>query len=248
MKISVLVCTHNEDDYIRQLLTKLTSFIQQDKSGVEWEIVVIDDESTNLETVNVLNEFAEQNLIQLHSHKFMGHYADHKNFANKQCTGDWILNLDADEYVTDDFLGFIPLIIDNNPTVDAYAVPRLNTVDGLTLDHVRKWGWIITQMEELRSIKELDSKSAEYELLKQYQYIINEENSIVTYYVPVVMWPDYQYRLYKRTPNIKWINKVHERLTGYEQFAVFPQEKSLAIVHHKEIVRQEKQNAFYETL
>ena len=247
MKISVLICTHNEGDYIRQLLTKLTGFIKQDKSGVEWELVVVDDYSTDADTRIVLEtEFRKD--IKLYSHPLNAHYAHHKNFGNSKCTGDWILNLDADESVTDDFLGFIPLMIDNNPTVDAYALPRLNTVDGLTLDHVRKWGWVINHMPDHKTIKAIDKSSGEYKLLEDYKFIITDENGIVTFYTPIVMWPDYQYRLYRRNNEIHWENKVHERLLGYTQFAVLPQERALAIIHPKEITRQEKQNAFYDTL
>lgn len=247
MKISVLICTHNEGNYIRQLLSKLVDFTSHDKSGVIWEVVVIDDFSSDAETRKILDvEF--NSYITLHSHALNNHYANHKNFANDKCTGDWILNLDADELITDDFLGFIPLLIDNNPTVDAYAIPRLNTVDGLTLDHVRKWGWVISHDDNHKTIKELNSSNLEYQLISQYNLIINEENSIVTYYTPIIMWPDYQYRLYKKSSDIKWINKVHEQLTGYLNFAVLPQEHALAIIHHKDISRQEKQNAFYDTI
>lgn len=247
MKISVLICTHNEGDYIRQLLTKLTSFINIDKSGVEWELVVVDDNSTDSETCTILkSEFQKD--IKLYSHSLNNHYAHHKNFGNSKCTGDWILNIDADEWVTDDFLGYIPLVIDNNPLVEAYGLPRLNTVDGLTLDHVRKWGWVIEVNDNHRTIKVMDKTGGEYKLLEQYKYIITEEGNVITFFTPIIMWPDYQFRLYQRKNEIKWVNKVHEQLEGYQQFALMPQERALAIVHHKKIERQEKQNAFYDTL
>ncbi len=247
MKISVLICTHNEGNYIRQLLARVTNFIAQDKSGVTWEIVVVDDYSTDSETRKILETEFRSKIVLL-SHPLNNHYANHKNFANSKCTGDWILNLDADELVTDDFLGFLPLVIDNNPTVDAYGIPRLNTVDGLTLEHVRKWGWVLNHESDHITVKSMDKADPEYQLLEQYKLIINEENSVITYYTPIIMWPDYQFRLYKRSFNIKWINKVHEQLVGYNQFAVFPQERALAIIHHKDISRQEKQNAFYDTI
>jgi hypothetical protein len=40
-----------------------------------------------------------------------------------------------------DFLRLIPEIIEANPEVDLYYVPRINTVDGLTQEHIQKWGW-----------------------------------------------------------------------------------------------------------
>ena len=59
---------------------------------------------------------------------------------------------------------------------------------------------------------------------------------------------DYQWRIYKNLDKIKWINKVHERLDGFDQYATLPMEEGFALYHHKGIERQEKQNNFYDTL
>jgi hypothetical protein len=63
-----------------------------------------------------------------------------------------------------------------------------------------------------------------------------------------VNWPDYQWRIYKNTPNIKWKNKVHEVIEGYKTMAQLPAYEDLALYHPKTIDRQEKQNNFYNTL
>ena len=63
-----------------------------------------------------------------------------------------------------------------------------------------------------------------------------------------VNFPDYQWRIYKNKPEIKWINRVHEKLTGYKEYAALPAEVDFCLEHHKTIARQEKQNAFYDTL
>jgi len=63
-----------------------------------------------------------------------------------------------------------------------------------------------------------------------------------------VNFPDYQLRLYKKTDDIEWKNKVHETLTGYTTFSNFPAEEYWSLYHHKDIKRQEKQNEFYETI
>ena len=44
------------------------------------------------------------------------------------------------------------------------------------------------------------------------------------------------------------MNKVHERITGYDTFSNFPMEEEWCIYHPKQIDRQEKQNEFYETI
>ena len=63
-----------------------------------------------------------------------------------------------------------------------------------------------------------------------------------------VNWPDYQTRIYKNTEEVTWMNKVHERITGYDTFSNFPMEEEWCLYHPKQIERQEKQNEFYETI
>jgi glycosyltransferase involved in cell wall biosynthesis len=63
-----------------------------------------------------------------------------------------------------------------------------------------------------------------------------------------VNWPDYQLRIYKKTDDIEWGNKVHETLTGYDTFSNFPAEELWSLYHYKQIDKQEKQNEFYETI
>ena len=45
-----------------------------------------------------------------------------------------------------------------------------------------------------------------------------------------------------------WKNKVHEVLTGYKEHAYLPAEEKFCFYHPKTIDRQEKQNAFYNTI
>jgi len=63
-----------------------------------------------------------------------------------------------------------------------------------------------------------------------------------------INWPDYQWRIWKNIPEIKWKNKVHEVLEGFKTYAPLPQEEHFSLSHPKTIDRQEKQNSFYDTL
>lgn len=63
-----------------------------------------------------------------------------------------------------------------------------------------------------------------------------------------VNWPDYQWRIWKNKPEIKWKNKVHEVLEGHKSYAALPTQEELALYHPKDIKRQEKQNNYYNTL
>jgi len=47
---------------------------------------------------------------------------------------------------------------------------------------------------------------------------------------------------------IKWKNKVHEVLTGYNTESHLPANSEFCIHHLKDIKRQEQQNEFYNTI
>lgn len=77
----------------------------------------------------------------------------------------------------------------------------------------------------------------------QYKWKINSKKWI--------NWPDYQMRLFKNTPLIKWKNKVHEVPEGYRFPLTLPQwilGSKFALKHHKTIVRQRLQNQRYDYL
>lgn len=63
-----------------------------------------------------------------------------------------------------------------------------------------------------------------------------------------VQWPDYQTRLYRNHPNVRWVGKVHEQITGFKSFSPLPAEEEYAIIHIKDIDRQRLQNNFYQSL
>jgi hypothetical protein len=68
----------------------------------------------------------------------------------------------------------------------------------------------------------------------------------VKYYVPIINAYDYQGRIYRS--NMIWHGKVHERIIGGEKFSSLPLSEEYCIQHHKDIIRQEKQNNFYKTI
>jgi len=64
-----------------------------------------------------------------------------------------------------------------------------------------------------------------------------------------VNWPDSQHRIFRNKPEIKWVNKVHEKIVGWRTYAELPSEDdSYALYHIKDIDRQRAQNEFYSTI
>jgi glycosyltransferase involved in cell wall biosynthesis len=63
-----------------------------------------------------------------------------------------------------------------------------------------------------------------------------------------VNFPDYQTRIYRNTNEVEWFGKVHERISGYNNFSSFPPQEEFSLYHHKDIKRQEHQNNLYNTI
>lgn len=74
-------------------------------------------------------------------------FATFKNNLKARCTKDYIFYIDADEYLTDILMLNLPEVLELNPLIDIYAVPRINTVVGLTEEHIKKWGWRVDENE-----------------------------------------------------------------------------------------------------
>jgi len=141
MMISFAITTHNEGQYIQDLLDQLVPFCE--KSGDE--IVVVDDFSTDPFTINVLEGYERAGSIKLHQHALNKDFAGHKNFLTEQCMGDYIFQVDADETFNENLLTYLHDIVDNNDTIDLFLIPRVNIVNGLTEDDIRSWRWQVNE-------------------------------------------------------------------------------------------------------
>jgi glycosyltransferase involved in cell wall biosynthesis len=133
MKISYAILTHNEGNYIQELIP----FLLKNKH-VDDEIVIVDDYSDDQLTKDVLEKYKSD--IVLYYREFDGD-ASQKNYLNSICTGDYILQLDADELVSEWFIQALPTILENNQEVELFIMPRINTVNGLTQEWITKWNW-----------------------------------------------------------------------------------------------------------
>jgi hypothetical protein len=63
-----------------------------------------------------------------------------------------------------------------------------------------------------------------------------------------INFPDYQARLFKNLPNVKWQNPVHEIIVGAVAQATLPSEPRFCLLHNKTINKQEQQNSLYDTI
>ena len=140
MKVSYAIPVCNEIEEIKNL----TKYLLKWKSPEDEIVILVDELNHSQEVKDYVETFAEEcidnNVIRAY-HPLDKNFAKHKNYLNSLCSGDWILQLDADEYPDDYLMQAIPYMIDNNPDIEAYWLARINTVTGLTAEHIAQWGW-----------------------------------------------------------------------------------------------------------
>jgi glycosyltransferase involved in cell wall biosynthesis len=208
ISISYGVTVCNEITEIAVLVDTLKEKLREDD-----EIVIQYDEGSVtdvvMEYLNIMKNM-HKDKVKVIGFPLNKDFASYKNNLKSHCKGDYIFQIDADEVPNEFLLDNLHEILESN-AVDLIYLPRVNTVEGLTDEHIQKWRWNV------------DEKGR-------------------------VNWPDYQTRIYKNTDDINWMNKVHERITGYDTFSNFPADENYCLYHHKQIKRQEEQNEFYETI
>ena len=247
MFVSYAILTHNEGQMIAELLMDLTLYIESSKD--ECEVVILDDYSSDAKTQMILRQFeTKKDFIRVSYRKHDGNFANQKNALTDLCKGEWIFNIDADERPPSTLLDIVHPLIDSNPTVEVFSIPRLNTVDGLTEKHIQKWNWRISYINGFDKVTILKKDSDEYQFLSKNGLIIREENDLIHYKVPIIMWPDFQMRLYKNNKKIRWVNAVHEVLSGHQSIGALPPDPLYALRHFKDIKRQEQQNELYDKI
>lgn len=208
-KTTISYCVTVCDELIE--LTTLLNFLQLHIRDVDEIVIQYDSENVTEEVKEYLNV-----MDKIHSnHKVIefplnNDFSSFKNNLIHQCSKDYIFQIDADEIPHENLISYLPEVLEKNP-VDLVFVPRINTVDGLTADHIKKWGWNV------------------------------DENDWINF-------PDFQTRIFRRTDDVQFMNKVHERITGYTTFSNFPAKEEWCLYHHKNITKQEAQNKYYDTL
>jgi glycosyltransferase involved in cell wall biosynthesis len=139
MKISYAIPVCNEHEELMRLLSILIT----NKRDEDEIVVQCDQGNTTPEVYKVLDQFFSR--ISVIEFPLKGNFSTFKNNLKKHCTGEWIFQIDADEYVTIEFLQNLHIILQDNPTIDVFLLPRINTVEGLTQEHINKWRWNVNE-------------------------------------------------------------------------------------------------------
>ena len=182
MKISYAIPVCNELAEIKRLL----SFLIENKRD-EDEIVIVYDSVNGTKEVREYLVSVDPGTsyrplqdypVRWYSYDFDGDFSKMKNKLTEMCTGDYVFQIDADEMVDEYVIRLLPQVLEHN-NVDVIMVPRINTVEGLTPEHVSKWRWRLESPQLFMNTpvieKEMYTDSDDYQLLKQYGLIISEE-------------------------------------------------------------------------
>jgi glycosyltransferase involved in cell wall biosynthesis len=145
VKISFGITVHNEADELNKLLEILVH-----KTDPDDEIVICvdgDDDGVRFVLDSWTQQYAHAKMIKVYQRKLDGDFAAQKNSVIENCSGDYIMHIDADEYPHEILLLQLKQIIEMNEGVDLIWIPRVNTVEGMEAEHIQKWGWRVNEKD-----------------------------------------------------------------------------------------------------
>ncbi len=121
LKVTVAVITKNEEKNIARCL-----------GSVKWadEIIVVDGFSTDKTA-----EISESMGARVIKHKFSGTFADDRNVGTENAGNEWVLHIDADDVVTEDFRTKLADVLTSKEDVVVYKFRRKNFFLGHSMDH-----------------------------------------------------------------------------------------------------------------
>lgn len=143
MKISFAITVCKEINEIKQLVP----FLLEHKRPQDEIVVLFDNKNGDKEILDFLLPFnIKPNVQTWRGLDFDYNFADWKNKLNSYCDGDYIFQLDADEMISEYMVKNVNEIISMNLETDVYFLPRINTVNGITQEHIDKWGWRVDEL------------------------------------------------------------------------------------------------------
>ena len=214
MKLSIcsLACTEVEE--LRPLIYYLKNFLTS-----EDEIVItVDGKHTNNDMISLLEE-TEVVWNRIDIWNVLGELVD---INHKLCSGDIIFGVCPDELPTIPLLMSCKKIMEDNPTIDAIAVPRINIFTNLTKDKSDKM----------------------YTGPRPQNFLLEEPINEYGWHC----WPDYQIRLMRNIPEIIYGSKTHSGMVGYKKVGTLPPSPELSLLHVKSVEHQERILKIYDKI
>ena len=144
--ISYVITVWNEQIELNRLLNTIKGSIDYHKD----ELVVVhtyretkEKESYTFKTIATM---CTGYIMKYENFHFQNKFADLKNFANNLATKQYIINFDADEFISAETLSLWKNILTQS-TNDLLYVPRVNIVSDYTQQDVKQYNWQINERD-----------------------------------------------------------------------------------------------------
>lgn len=125
IRLSVILITKNEAERLPRCLESVRSIAD--------EIVVLDSGSTDA-TLEIARRYTDK----VYSRPDWPGFGPQKNRALDMASGDWVLSLDADEWLTPELATEIQTAL-QAPVAEVYEIPRLSSFCGRPMRHSGWW-------------------------------------------------------------------------------------------------------------
>lgn len=110
-KVSIIIICFNGGKYLPETIASV-----QGQTLTNWEIILVDDGSTDQDTIGVIDSLASEQIKIFHkSHQGL---PESRNYGVRQSSGQYILQLDCDDLLNPDFLLKTTQILDSNRSID----------------------------------------------------------------------------------------------------------------------------------
>jgi len=114
LKVSLCMIVKNEERVLDRCLSSIAHLVD--------EVIIVDTGSTDK-----TKEIASKYTAKVFDFEWINDFSAARNYAAKQATGDWILVLDADEYIDEEnYQEFLNGLMEDNGQYDTYGIKILN--------------------------------------------------------------------------------------------------------------------------
>ena len=143
MIISYGITVHKEAKELKRLLDVLYKNIDDNDASV----VCVDgeDDAVRFELDVYSKKFYDDSrVMKVYQRELNKDFASQKNSVIENSVGDYVFHIDADEYPNEILIKQLKEILTIN-NVDLVWIPRVNTIDGMEDEHIKRWGWKVTE-------------------------------------------------------------------------------------------------------
>ena len=141
MKISYAITVADEIKEIQTLVPLLIN----NKNENDEIVVQYDNQKVTVEILEYLNELVfDKKITKLIGYPLNKDFGTFKQHLNQNCDGAYIFQLDADEILDEQLIKNLGNILKGND-IELFYIPRINIVNGITEEHIQKWGWKVNE-------------------------------------------------------------------------------------------------------